>query len=243
MAYPLSTQESSPRFDAPNSRAICGRATLTMKRSRLARTTPAQVMTSTWRGEPDLEAPAGRSLLPAANVGTVSVAGLVIAVPPGGGPGRDVLEAHLSVRDEPPRVVGDVHPPELLGATPVEGHRLHQTRPADSERRKCVVLVIPTATCPASGPRRWPRCWPHSRRRWRTPRHGRCPMACGARTQIDVPDDRAPLTSSTTRPAAPMKELGPSHRGGRPVEDPLAAVLGLPPSRPPPWRVLSCDEL
>ena len=51
MAYPLSTQDSWPRFLAPRSRAICGRATLTMNRSRLARTTPAQTMTSTARGE------------------------------------------------------------------------------------------------------------------------------------------------------------------------------------------------
>ena len=50
MAYPLRIQDSSPRFEAPRSRAIWGRATLTMKRSRLARTTPAHVMTSTWRG-------------------------------------------------------------------------------------------------------------------------------------------------------------------------------------------------
>jgi hypothetical protein len=50
MAYPLRIQDSSPRFEALRSRAIWGRATLTMKRSTLARTTPAQVMTSTWRG-------------------------------------------------------------------------------------------------------------------------------------------------------------------------------------------------
>ena len=37
MAYPLSTQDSWPRFLAPRSRAIWGRATLTMNRSRLAK--------------------------------------------------------------------------------------------------------------------------------------------------------------------------------------------------------------
>ena len=49
MAYPLSTQDSSPRFETRRSLAIWGRAMLTMKRSRLARTTPAQTMASTSR--------------------------------------------------------------------------------------------------------------------------------------------------------------------------------------------------
>src|SRR5258708_3262217 len=50
MAYPFNTQDSWPRLDEPKSRAICGRATLTMNRSRLANTTPAHTMISTCRG-------------------------------------------------------------------------------------------------------------------------------------------------------------------------------------------------
>src|SRR6266568_7504779 len=50
MAYPLSTQESSLRFAVPRSLAICGRATLTTNRSRLASTTPADTMASTSPG-------------------------------------------------------------------------------------------------------------------------------------------------------------------------------------------------
>ena len=48
-------------------------------------------------------------------------------------------------------VVADVDPPELLAPALVERLGLDQdTRPAVTERRKCVVLVSPTATIPRS---------------------------------------------------------------------------------------------
>ena len=48
-------------------------------------------------------------------------------------------------------VVADVDPPELLAPTLVERLGLDQHAvPAVTERRKCVVLVSPTATIPRS---------------------------------------------------------------------------------------------
>ena len=78
MAYPLSTQDSSPRFEASRSRAIWGRATLTMKRSRLASTTPAQTMTSTCREEASVRLVSGASSRIVGCVIECTVAGCVL---------------------------------------------------------------------------------------------------------------------------------------------------------------------
>src|SRR6266568_6083406 len=95
MAYPLSTQESSLRFAVPRSLAICGRATLTTNRSRLASTTPADTMAST---SPGAVAVAPGPAVAVAPGPAVAVApGPAVAVAPGPAvavaPGAAVLAA------------------------------------------------------------------------------------------------------------------------------------------------------
>src|SRR5712691_7536496 len=81
MAYPLSTQESSLRFAVPRSLAICGRATLTTNRSRLASTTPADTMTSTSPGA--VAVAPGPAVAVAPGPAVAVAAGPAVAVAPG----------------------------------------------------------------------------------------------------------------------------------------------------------------